>query len=193
MSRRLLTAAGLGRAGLIAGFLVGVAAAPVAAQGPAPGTPAEMVATYNTLADGLLALKRTEENLVKSILATAKAHGEVELARARKAMAAGDAAGVKTALEAVAADVAQIGTEGDNSVAAVRKRLIEAGQHHNAAGEAQGVYDEGYVIVTKAAKQKLLDASKTFAQQASAPKAADLDAAWASVQSVYTGLMKPAH
>ena len=193
MSRRLLTASGLCRAGLIAGFLVATGATPSAAQGPAPGTPAEMVATYNTLADGLLALKRTEENLVKSILATSRAHGEVELARARKAMTAGDAAATRAALEAVAADVAQIGTEGDSAVAAVRKRLIEAGQHHNAAGEAQGVYDEGYVIVTKAARQQLLDASKTFAQQASAPKAADLDAAWATVQSVYASLMKPAH
>lgn len=190
---RLLTVAGFGRAAAMAGVLLAATATPGAAQGPAPGTPAEMVATYNTLADGLLALKRTEENLVKSILATARAHGEVELSRARKAISAGDAAGAKTALEAVAADVAQIGTEGDNAVAAVRKRLIEGGQHHNAAGEAQGVYDEGYVIVTKAAKVKLLEASRTFAQQASAPKAADLDAAWASVQSVYAGLMKPEH
>ena len=63
MSRRLLTASGLCRAGLIAGFLVATGATPSAAQGPAPGTPAEMVATYNTLADGMLALKRTEENL----------------------------------------------------------------------------------------------------------------------------------
>ena len=54
----------------------------------------------------------------------------------------------------MAADVAQIGTEGDSAVAAVRKRLIEAGQHHNAAGEAQGVYDEGYVIVTRRPRQQ---------------------------------------
>ena len=52
-----------------------LAPAPVAAQ--AGGTPAEMVDTYSTLADGILGLKRTEENLVKSILAATVAHGHV--------------------------------------------------------------------------------------------------------------------
>ena len=124
-----------------------------------------MVATYNTLADGLLALKRTEENLVKSILAASKAHGEVQLTRAKRAISANDAAGAKAAVEALASDVAQLGTEGDNSVRAVRKRLIEGGQHHNAAGEAQGIYDEGFVIVTQAAKQKFLDSSRSASPQ----------------------------
>ena len=63
----------------------------VRAQGSAPATPAEMVATYSSLADGILALKRTEEDLVRSILAAASAHGQVELGRAQKAIAAGDA------------------------------------------------------------------------------------------------------
>jgi hypothetical protein len=151
-----------------------------------------MVATYNTLADGLLALKRTEENLVRSILAAAKAHGEVQLMRAKRSIAANDAAGAKTAVEALASDVAQLATEGDNSVGAVRKRLIEGGQHHNAAGEAQGIFDEGFVIVTKAAKQKLLDSSRRFAQMASAPTAAGLDGEWKTVEAVFADLMKPA-
>ena len=192
MSRRL-SPIGAIRIAAIAGALLGASVAPAAAQSADAGTPPEMVATYNTLADGLLALKRTEENLVKSILAAAKAHGEVQLMRAKRAIGANDAAASKTAVEALASDVAQLGTEGDHSVGAVRKRLIEGGQHHNAAGEAQGIYDEGFVIVTKAAKQKLLESSRRIAQMASAPKAAGLDEEWKAVEAVYAGLMKPAH
>jgi len=169
------------------------APAPARAQAmPEPSTPAEMVATYNTLADGILALKRTEENLVRSIVAAADAHGEVQLMRAERALAAGDASGAKAAVEALAAAVGQIATEGDNSVAAVRKRLLEGGHHHNAAGEAQGIFDEGFVIVTKAAKQKLLESSRRIGQMASSPSAAGLDSEWASVQAVYKDLMPPA-
>jgi hypothetical protein len=192
MSRRL-SPVGAIRIAAIAGALLGASVAPAAAQSAESGTPPEMVATYHTLADGLLALKRTEENLVKSILAAARAHGEVQLMRAKRAVGANDAAAAKAAVEALASDVAQLGTEGDNSVGAVRKKLIEGGQHHNAAGEAQGIYDEGFVIVTTAAKQKLLVSSRRLAQMASAPKAAGLDEEWKAVETVYAGLMKPAH
>ena len=166
-------------------------AVPAAAQTPSgAGTPKEMVSTYNTLADGLLALKSTEANLVRSILAAANAHGQVELTRAQKAIAASDAAGARSAIEALAADVAQMATEGDNSVAAVRKKLVDAGQNHNSAGEAKGIYDSGYVIVTRAAKQKLLDSSRAIAKMAASPNGPALDAEWKKVQSVVEGLMK---
>jgi hypothetical protein len=160
------------------------------APAPSPGTPSEMVATYNSLADGILALKRTEEELCRSILAAASAHGQVELGRAQKAMAAGDARTAQAALEALAADVGQIATEGDNAVAAVRKRLLEGGHHHNAAGEAQGIFDEGFVIVTKAAKAKLLESSRVLGQLARAPKAEAVEAEWKKVQAVVADLMK---
>lgn len=164
---------------------------PARAEGPI-GTPTEVVATYNSLADGILALKRTEENLCRSILATANGHGHAALDRAQKAIAAGDAKAAQAALESVAADVAQMGTEGDNAVGAIRKKLIEAGQHHNSAGEAQGIFDEGFVIVTRAAKAKLLDSSRVFSQQARAPKADAVDAEWKKVQAVVQELLKPA-
>jgi hypothetical protein len=179
----------------ITAFVAAAAAAvtflpmPAAAQS-APGTPAEMVATYNSVADGLLALKNAEANLVKSILAAAKAHGEVQLARATRAISANDGAAAKGAIEALAADVAQLATEGDNSVAAVRKRLIEGGQHHNAAGEAQGIYEEGYVVVTRAAKTKFLESSRRIAGLAAKPDAAALAAEWKTVEATYAGLGK---
>ena len=168
-------------------------ASPASAQeaGGASGTPAELVATYSALADGILALKRAEEDHVRSILAATLAHGNVSLGRAQKAIGAGDAAGARAAVEALAADASQLATEGDNAVGVVRKRLLEGGHHHNAAGEAQGIYDEGYVIVTRAAKAKLLASSRTIAQMAAAPKADTLAAEWKKVEAVAGELLKP--
>jgi hypothetical protein len=167
-------------------------ATPATAQSAAPATPSEMVSTYSSLADGILALKRTEEQLVRAILAAANAHAQVQVGRAEKAIAGKDAAALKTAIEAIAADVSQMATEGDSSVAAIRKRLLEGGHHHNAAGEAQGIFDEGFVIVTRAAKQKLLESSRTFAQMAGGATAAALTAEWQKVRAVYADLAKPA-
>jgi hypothetical protein len=164
--------------------------APQSAQAAsAPETPAEMVATYQTLATVILGAKDTEANLVRSILAATNAHAEVELGRAKKAIAANEAKAAQTAVENLAADVGQLATEGDNAVAGIRKRLLEGGHHHNAAGEAQGIFDEGYVIVTKAAKKSFLESSKAIAGMTAAPKAEALDAEWKKVQATYSELM----
>lgn len=169
-----------------------IAAAPSAAQTPAaPATPAEMVAAYSTLADTILNVKKTENNLVRAILAATYAHGEVQLDRARRAIAANDTATARAAIEALAADVGQLATEGDAAVAAVRRRLIDGGHHHH-AGDAQGKYPEGFVIVTRAAQQQLLDASRAIGRMAGSPAAAALGTEWQKVRDVYAGLMKPA-
>ena len=179
-------------------LLAGAVAVTIALLVPAPataqveGTPAEMVTTYSSLADGILALKRTEENLVRSILAATVAHGRVSQNRAQRALERGDPKAATAAVEAFAADVGQLATEGDNAVGAIRKRLLEGGHHHNAAGEAQGIYDEGYVIVTRAAKAKLLASSRAIGAMAAAPEAEALKAEWKKVQAVVAELLKPA-
>ncbi|HVO11317.1 MAG TPA: hypothetical protein VMX54_11305 [Vicinamibacteria bacterium] len=165
-------------------------AAAQAAQAPPTGTPKEMVATYNGLADGILALKKTEDSLVRSILAATLAHGQGQLARAQHAIQANDAKAAGAAVEALAADVGQLATEGDNAVGAVRKRLLEGGHHHNAAGEAQGLYEEGYVVVTRKAKAQLLESSRAIAGMAAAPKAEGLAAEWKKVEGLLDGLLK---
>lgn len=179
--------------GLVVAGLLGAGAGRVQAQmgAPAPATPAEMVATYDSLADVILGAKKTEANLVRSILAASYAHAQVELGRALKAIKANDPKGAQLAIENLAADVGQLGTEGDAAVAAVRKRLVEGGHHHHADGEAKGIYDEGFVVVTRAAKQALLDASRAIGQSARAPKAETLDTEWKKVQATYADLMKP--
>lgn len=164
-----------------------ILAAPPAARAQVrpPATPPEMVAAYDALADTILGANKAEEKLVRAVLAATYGHAHAELARARQALKAGDAPAARAAVENVAAAVGQIGTEGDNAVAGVRKRLLEGGHHHNAAGEAQGLYDEGYVVVTKAAKQAFLDSSKAIAMLAREPKADALDAEWKRVEAAW--------
>jgi len=177
-------------AALAAAFL----AAPPAARAQArpAATPPEMVAAYDALADAILGADKAEEKLVRSILAATYAHAQAELARARQALKTGDTAGAKANVESVATAVGQIGTEGDNAVAGVRKRLVQGGHHHNAAGEAQGLYDEGYVVVTKAAKQAFLESSKAIAMLARDPKADALDAEWKKVEAAWAKHIVPA-
>src|SRR5262249_27970095 len=142
-----------------------------AADSRTPATPPEMVAAYDALADTILGANKAEDKLVRAILAATYGHAQSELAHARQALKGSDAAGAKAAVENLATAVGQIGTEGDNAVAGVRKRLLEGGHHHNAAGEAQGLFDEGYVVITKAAKADFLASSKALAMLAKDPKA----------------------
>ena len=108
-------------------------------------TPKSTVDTYDALADAILAVKRTEENFVRSLL-DGHRHG------AEAYMRAGD-------FRSAAAEIALFANEGDNAIGGVRKRLLEGGHHHNADGEAKGIYDPGFVIVTRKAKQQALAAS----------------------------------
>jgi len=171
---------------LLAGLLVVVARpALVRAQARTPATPPEMVAAYDALADVILGANRSEEKLVRAMLAATYGHAQAELARARAALEAKDAATARAAVENLAAAVGQLGTEGDNAVAGVRKRLLEGGHHHNAAGEAQGLFDEGYVVVTRVAKQAFLDASKALAMLARDPKPEGLEAEWKKVEAAW--------
>ena len=110
------------------------------------------VETYSAIADSILATKAAEKGIVKTIL-------EGHLHAATGAMKRGDH-------EAVAAHMALFANEGDNAVGGIRKRLLEGGHHHNAEGEAKGVYEPGFVTVTKEAKAKCLMLAMLFGNAA---------------------------
>ncbi|GAB4236036.1 MAG: hypothetical protein Kow00109_09440 [Acidobacteriota bacterium] len=157
------------------------------AQNTPAATPAELVRSYETLADVILGAKQTEKNLVAAILATTYGHAQGALAQAKADIAAGRDA--RASLERLAAFVSQLGNEGDAAVAGVRKRLLEGGHHHNAKGEEQGIYDEGFVIVTKAAKKVFLDAATEIGKLVRSPDAAALDKIWNKVDKEYKSLL----
>jgi len=149
-------------------------------------TPAQLVATYDSLADTILGAHETEWNLVHSILAMTYRHAEGTFATAKAKMAGG--ADARAEVELLAALVAQLANEGDASVAAVRKRLVEGGHHHNAAGEQQGIYEEGFVIVTREAKKGFLEAANKIGRLAGSKDAAALETAWKPVGKLFEGL-----
>lgn len=153
-------------------------------------TPRQLVEAYDSLADAILATKQTEWNLVHSILAMTYRHAEAALAGAKaKLQAGGDA---RDDIEKLAALVSQLGNEGDASVAAIRKRLLEGGHHHNAAGEQKGLYDEGFVIVTRKAKKAFLDSANRIGKLAGSPDASSLDAEWQQVTQHFKSLHEEA-
>jgi len=132
-----------------------------------------MVKSYASLADTILGSKRTEEHLVRAIL-------EDHSAAARRAFDAGK-------WEEAGAEMALFANEGDNHVGGVRKRLLEGGHHHNAEGEAKGIFDEGFVVVTKAWKGKALEASAALL---AAGDEAGRKAAWAQFAAVAETTLK---
>ena len=106
------------------------------------------VDTYNAIADSILSTKAAEKGMVKTIL-------DGHMHAAAGAMKRGDH-------EAVAANMALFANEGDNAIGGIRKRLLEGGHHHNAEGEAKGIYEPGYVVITIEAKKKCLAAAMAY-------------------------------
>lgn len=142
-----------------------------AGTGLAQQTPRPMVATYESLADAILALKRAEADFVGSVL-------QVHLRRARSAYESGDYA-------TAAAEMTLFASEGDNAIQGVRNRLLEGGHHHHAGDDAE-LYDPGYVIVTREAKRQIVQAAAAMRDAGDAPAA---EQAWRAFEQVATGLV----
>ena len=130
---------------LIAILVLAVLALPAVA-GEAPVTPKSIVAAYDALADTILATRAAEKTFVTAML-------DGHLHAAATSYKNGD-------YEAAAAWMALFANEGDNEIGGVRKRLLEGGHHFNAAGEEAGIFEDGYVVVTREAKAAILEASK---------------------------------
>jgi riboflavin biosynthesis pyrimidine reductase len=155
-------------------------------SGPDAATPAQLVETYDAIADTILAAKQAEWNLVHTILAMTYRHAEGAMAAAKAKLEAGQNASGE--IEKLATLVSQLGNEGDAAVGAIRKRLVEGGHHHHASGEQEGLYDEGFVIVTKPAKKEFLASAQRIAKMARSADTASLEAEWQQVQREFKAL-----
>jgi len=131
-------------------LLVLVAVALIAMPSMAQKTPSSMVAAYDSLAKIILNVLQAEEDFVRAML-DGHYHGAKALMKQGK-------------YDEAAAEMALFANEGDNAIAGIRKRLVEGGHHHNAAGEEQGIFEEGYVLVTREAKKNMLAASTAMRQ-----------------------------
>jgi hypothetical protein len=142
------------------------------ASAAAQATPPALVKAYESLATVILGARQAEADLVRALL-----DGHRRAAEAK--FKSGDFAGA-------AAEMALFANEGDNAVGGVRKRLVEGGHHHNAAGEQQGVYEPGYVVVPRTAKRAALQASANLRK---ATADGERQAAWAEFVKVADGLL----
>ncbi|MBI5434168.1 MAG: hypothetical protein HZA52_15145 [Planctomycetes bacterium] len=136
-------------------------------------TPKATADTYGSLADTILAVKRTEANFVRALL---DGHHHAALSFHQRGNS-----------ERASAEMSLFANEGDNAIGGVRKRLLEGGHHHNADGESKGLYEAGYVVVTKKAKEQLLAAS---AAMRAAKTDAERSAAWTQFDAAAAPLLK---
>ena len=178
--------------GLMVAVTLALAATPAAAQTKELPTAPEFVATYNSLADAILALHQTEENMVRSILAAAYEHADAHLNRAHQAI-------TPTTRQTRSRPSRRSPWMSDSWRPRVTTQSAPSGSGSCSAEpittplvSRRAIFEEGYVIVTKVAKAKLLDSSRAIAQMAAAPKAPDLNAEWRKVQAVYAELTQPA-
>lgn len=138
-----------------------------AAQPPDPAAP--LAAVYQELAGTILAANATEGALIHSIL-----HAEHDAAIAALDRAAAKGGTTKDLAEA-AERIGDFATEGGAAIEPIRNRLLKGGHHHNSDDVgAEAAYDEGYVMVTRKAKQELLPIAKRAAK---AGEAGSVDAA----------------
>ena len=80
--------------------------------------------------------------------------------------------------------------DGGHLVAECVGSLLEGGHHHNAAGEAQGIFDEGFVIVNKEMKKAFLDSAAAIGKITANPTAAGLSAEWEKVKATWGRVSK---
>lgn len=146
---------------LVCVFALALVALPLAAQ----KTPRPLTDAYDALADTILSMRDAESSLVRSIL-------DYHYRRAERAMSSGE-------WDQVAAEMALFASEGDNAVAGIRKRLLEGGHHFNAAGEEAGEFEQGFVVVTRKAKKRILDASAAVRSDEAGRKEA-----WATFEKI---------
>ena len=158
---------------------------------PSPATPAEIVATYNSLADGILALKRTEENLCRSILAAANAQPTSSSAGPRRPWPRGDAkAAARRRSKSLAADVGadgdRGGQRGGRHPEAPHRRRPAPQRRRRGPGRLRRRFRDRDARGQGQAPRLV----RVFAQLARAPKADAVDAEWKKVQAVVQELLE---
>jgi hypothetical protein len=139
-------------------------------------------ATYEHLATAIIAIEATEDELVKSILL-----GYNAAAQGRLKAAIADQAGRRAHLEAAATLIADIASEGDKRIQAVRQRLSKAGHTHNTDADTK----EDYLFVNSKEKKALLDLAKRVGQMGDGSSADDIKAVEVELASAFDKATAP--
>jgi hypothetical protein len=143
-----------------------------------PAAPDAAAITYEHLANAIIEIRATEENLVRGILM------HYEAAARRHMEMAAEARGNERVqhLEAAAAQITNIASEGDKSVQAVRQRLLKAGHHHHTDAETE----EDYIFVDSREKKSLLALANRVSRMGASASADDIHAAAEEMSAQFT-------
>jgi hypothetical protein len=139
-------------------------------------------ATYEHLATAIIAIEATEDELVKSILL-----GYSAAAQGRFKAAVRDQAGRRGHLEAVATLIADIASEGDKRIQAVRQRLSKAGHTHNTDADTK----EDYMFINGKEKKVLVALAKRVGQMGDGSSADDIKAVEVEFATVFDKAIAP--
>jgi hypothetical protein len=139
-------------------------------------------ATYESLAKTIIAVRETENTLVREILNNYHQLAD-DLLRAAEDGVANRAA----RLEAAAEEVSNIANEGNKAVQAIRQRLAKAGHAHNSDADTK----EDYMFINSKEKKKFLALAKKIAQLGASATANQITAARKELDELFTKSMAP--
>jgi len=143
------------------------------------GSEAEVLADlYEHVANSIIEIRATEDNLVKAMLVQYHASAQRHLASARGSATIADR---KAHFEAAAENIANIANEGDKRAQAVRQRLSDAGHYHQKDAETK----EDYMFINSAEKKALFGLAKTIGQFGTDAAPADITKASEQLKSLF--------
>jgi len=137
---------------------------PSTASSQLPKSKDSSAETYEQLATAIIAIRKTEDGLVKGIILHAQGSAAAALAQAASA----NGGAQKQALETAATEITNAANEGDKPVQAVRQRLSKAGHTHHTDAETK----EDYLWIDSKEKKQLLDLARRVSQLNNPPTSA---------------------
>ena len=139
------------------------------------------VDTYEHLATVIIEVRKTEDGVVKSILASHYTAAQAYLKAAEQGK------DVLKNLEAAAAEISNVANEGDKRVQAIRQRLSKAGHTHISDVDTK----EDYLFINSKEKKALLDAAKAIVMLGAKATPEKIAAASKNLESIYTKAVAP--
>jgi hypothetical protein len=143
-----------------------------------PASSAEALAElYEHLANSIIAIRTTEDNLVRGMLVEYHASAQRHLADAA------EKSGERTShLEAAASSIADIANEGDKRARAVRQRLSEAGHYHQKDTETA----EDFMFINSKEKKSLFALAKKVGQLGANASPTEIKKAGDELKALFT-------
>ncbi len=148
---------------------------------PAIGSLDAAVESYEHLAIVLVEVRKTEDQVVKTIIAH---HHQAAQEHLKAAQGGKD---VLKHLEAAAAEVTNVANEGDKRVQAIRQRLAKAGSTHLTDADTK----EDYLWIDSKEKKAILAAAKSIAQLGDKATSDQVGAAAKSLDALYQKAIAP--